>query len=129
MLVHLDTSVLVDAFSGAQRSLPALRSATAHGDVASFCTIVLYEWRRGPRTDEERQTVEAFFSTDVVAVFGPLEAARAADLFRLVKRARQRQADLAIAACAIEARASLWTLNRADFRDIPGLSLYDPPVT
>ena len=26
---------------------------------------------------------------------------------------------------AIEARASLWTLNRADFSDIPGLTLFD----
>jgi predicted nucleic acid-binding protein len=125
MLVHLDTSVLVDAFTGVQRSMPALQRATAHGDVASFCTIVLSEWLRGPRTDEERQTVEAFFANDVVAMFGPREAARAADLFRQMKRARQRQADLAIAACAIEARASLWTLNHADFRDVPGLTLYE----
>ena len=125
MLVHLDTSVLVDAFTGAQRSMPALQRATAHGDVASFCTIALYEWLRGPRTDEERHTVGAFFAHDVTAVFGPREAARAADLFRQVKRGRQRHADLAIAACAIEARASLWTLNRDDFRDIPGLTLFD----
>jgi predicted nucleic acid-binding protein len=124
MLVHLDTSVLVDAFTGAQRSMPALQRVTAHGDVTSLCTIVLYEWLRAPRTDEERETVDAFFADDVVAVFGPREAARAADLFRQVKRARQRQADLAIAACAIEARASLWTLNRDDFRDIPGLMVY-----
>jgi predicted nucleic acid-binding protein len=41
-----------------------------------------------------------------------------------VKRPRQRQADLAIAACAIRHGASLWTLNPADFADVPGLSLY-----
>ena len=102
MLMHLDTSVLVDAFSGGRRSLPGLHRATARGDVASFCTIVLYEWLRGPRTDEERRTAAAFFADDVV-VFGPREAARAAHLFHQVKRPRQRQADLAIAACAIEA--------------------------
>jgi predicted nucleic acid-binding protein len=38
---------------------------------------------------------------------------------------RRRQVDLAIAACAIEARASLWTLNRSNFRDLPGLMLYE----
>jgi predicted nucleic acid-binding protein len=32
--------------------------------------------------------------------------------------------DLAIAACAIAREAELWTLNPADFEDIPGLRLY-----
>ena len=125
MLLHLDTSIAVDAFTGARHSLPALRRATATGDVISCSAIVLYEWLRGPRTTDERALFEAFFSTDALAPFGAREAARAASLFQRVKRARQRQADLAIAACAIEARASLWTLNLADFRDVPGLTLYD----
>ena len=43
---------------------------------------------------------------------------------RRVKRARRRQADLAIAACAIEGSASLWTLNRSDFDDVPELTLF-----
>jgi predicted nucleic acid-binding protein len=34
--------------------------------------------------------------------------------------------DLAIAACAIEHGAHLWALNRGDFRDLPGVKLYDP---
>jgi predicted nucleic acid-binding protein len=43
-----------------------------------------------------------------------------------VKRARHRQADLAIAACALEHNAQLWTLNEPDFADVPGLNLYQP---
>ena len=31
--------------------------------------------------------------------------------------------DLAIAACAIAREVPLWTLNRKDFADIPGLML------
>ena len=31
---------------------------------------------------------------------------------------------VAIAACAIEHGAALWTLNPEDFQDIPGLTLY-----
>jgi predicted nucleic acid-binding protein len=31
--------------------------------------------------------------------------------------------DLAIAACAIANGAAFWTLNPADFRDVPGLRL------
>jgi predicted nucleic acid-binding protein len=41
-------------------------------------------------------------------------------------RMRDRDMDLAIAACAIEHRAALWTLNRAAFADIPDLRLFDP---
>ena len=41
-------------------------------------------------------------------------------------RGRGREIDLAIAATAIAQNASLWTLNSEDFRDIDGLSLYDP---
>ncbi len=126
MLIHLDTSLLVGAFTGARRSLPALRRATVEGDVLTFAAIVLYEWLRGPRSDDERQAVDEFFATDVLAVFGRREAERAAALYQQVKRPRQRQADLAIAACAIEQGASLWTLNRVDFSDVPGLVLYNP---
>jgi predicted nucleic acid-binding protein len=124
MLIHLDTSLLIDAFSGGRRSLERVRAATANADVITFCTIVLFEWLRGPRTQDESRAVDAFFELDLLPAFGRAEAACAAGLYRRVKGARQRQADLAIAACAIEHDAALWTLNRSDFEDIPELRLY-----
>jgi predicted nucleic acid-binding protein len=124
MLIHLDTSLLVDAFTGPRRSLVRLRAATASAEVISFSTLVLYEWHRGPRTDSEKGAVDAFFDLESLPVFGGTEAKRAAELYRHLKRARRRQADLAIAACALESGAALWTLNRADFEDIPGLTLF-----
>lgn len=48
------------------------------------------------------------------------------ELYRAVSRARGRDMDIAIAACAVEHRARLWTLNPGDFRDMPGLSLDEP---
>jgi predicted nucleic acid-binding protein len=126
MLIHVDTSVLVDAFTGPRRSLAALESATISGEVVTFCSIVLYEWLRGPRTEAEIATVTTFFQTDRMATFGERDAKTAAGLYRKVRRARQRQADLAIAACAIEDGAALWTLNASDFDDIPDLKLYRP---
>jgi predicted nucleic acid-binding protein len=128
MLIHVDTSVLVDAFTGPRRSLASLESATIKGEVVTFCSIVLYEWLRGPRTEDEVETVRLFFETDRLATFGERDAKTAALLFRQIKRARQRQADLAIAACAIEEGAALWTLNASDFDDVPGLRLYQAPV-
>ena len=40
-----------------------------------------------------------------------------------VTAARSREIDLAIAATAISRDIPLWTLNRRDFEDIPGLRL------
>lgn len=124
MLIHLDTSVLVDAFTGPRRALPALRRATADGEVIAFSTLVQYEWLRGPCTELERGAVTEFFASEPLAVFGAREAETAAGLYGQIKGARQRQADVAIAACAIDHGARLWTLNRKDFADIPGLRLY-----
>ena len=56
---------------------------------------------------------------------GPREATLAADLYRVVPRARQREFDLGVAACALTSGAALWTLNADDFRDIPGLGLFE----
>ncbi len=125
MTVHLDTSVLVDALTGPRRSFAALERTVGRGHVIAWSALVLYEWLRGPRTSEEIADQEALLPASDARAFGPAEAARAAALYRAVRRPRGRDMDLAVAACALEQRAGLWTLNPADFKDIPGLELYD----
>jgi predicted nucleic acid-binding protein len=66
---------------------------------------------------------EALLPVSESIPFGPQEAVAAADFYRKVKRARGREIDIAIAACAILHQARLWTLNPADFQDIPDLQL------
>ena len=56
--------------------------------------------------------------------FGAEEAAVAATLYRSVDQARDREVDIAIAACAVTRSARIWTLNGADFADLPGVALY-----
>ncbi|MEX2271827.1 MAG: type II toxin-antitoxin system VapC family toxin [Vicinamibacterales bacterium] len=124
MILHLDTSVLVDALTGGRRSLPLVERAVGRGHVLAASALVLYEWLRGPRTPEELEDQEALLPAADARGFGPLEAARAARLYRAVKRARGRDMDLAIAACALEHGARLWTLNPEDFSDVPELTLY-----
>jgi len=53
--------------------------------------------------------------------FGPDEARLAASIYAKVKHPRGREIDIAIAACALNGNATLWTLNPDDFKDIPGL--------
>ena len=126
MVIHVDTSVLIDAFTGPRRSLEAVEAATQSGEVLTFCWLVEYEWLRGPRLPVEEAAVRDFFGEEHVVGFGQREAARAANLYRTLERTRRRQAELIIAACALERGALLWTLNREDFADVPELDLYQP---
>ncbi len=122
-MIILDTSVLIDSLTGHRRSASALRAAIERGERILVPALVLYEWLRGPRMTEELSAQEALFPAEATLSFGPDEASLAARLYAGVPRARGRELDLAIAAHALIREAELWTLNRADFTDIPGLRL------
>ena len=123
MIVHVDTSALVDALTGPRRSLDTLVDLTRQGHRLMLSSIVLYEWRRGPRTRVELTAQEELFPSESAVTFGAAEAVVASRLYKAVPRARGREIDIAVAACALVADAAMWTLNPADFRDIPDLRL------
>ena len=60
MIVHLDTSILVDAFSKPFRSQRALRALIVTEHRSAISTPVLYEWLRGPRLETEKADLKAF---------------------------------------------------------------------
>lgn len=123
MIVHIDTSALVDALTGPRRSLAHLRSLVAEGHPIAISSLVYFEWKRGPRTIAELAAQEALLPGESVVPFDTHAAALAADLYRNATKPRGREIDLAIAACALGHGAALWTLNAADFEDVPGLTL------
>lgn len=100
-----------------------LRDAIADGERLAVPTLVLYEWLRGPRVAGELAAQEALFPSDQALDFGAEEAAIAARLYREFPSPRGREIDLAIAASALVWRSPIWTLNRTDFADVPGLKL------
>jgi predicted nucleic acid-binding protein len=119
----LDTSVLIDSLSGLRRSAGALRAAIEHGERILIPSLVLYERLRGPRLPSEIAAPEALFPSDFAVGFGNKQAFLTAELYRSLKRPRGCEIDIAIAACTIVRDPGLWTLNAADFRDIPQLRL------
>ncbi len=123
-VILLDTSMLVGALAGPRTSLPVLIRVLDSGERIQLCSIVVYEWLRGPRTVAELEIQENLFPIASALPFGPEEAEIAARLYKSVRRARTRESDLAIAACAIRHQGELWTLNAADFKDIPSLPLF-----
>ena len=122
-MILIDTSALIGCLTGPRRSLPKLREIVASGEEIGISSLVLYEWLRGPRTQEELTDQEAILPTERQWGFSAAEATKAADLYRRFPRARGREIDIAIAATAIARDARLWTLNPEDFHDIEGLQL------
>jgi len=123
-MIVLDTSVLIEALGRGGRMRDPLRAAWASGERIRVPTLVVYEWDRGPRTESERTAFARLFPEVEWIGFGPNEARVAATLYRAVDRPRRREIDLAIAACAISWDGALWTLNRADFHDLPDLEFW-----
>jgi predicted nucleic acid-binding protein len=121
--VHLDTSALVGAFAGSRPEIERLTGLLAGGHRLSLSTVALYEWLRGPCTAAELDVQTGLVPPESVYAFGAEEAALAARLYQSVRRPRGRDLDLAVAAGALARNAVLWTLNRQDFDDIPGLEL------
>jgi predicted nucleic acid-binding protein len=123
-VIVLDTSVLIEAIGAGGTMRKQFRDTIAAGHRMVVPTLVLYEWLRGPRLSAELEVQEAVLPSSDSVPFGADEARVAADLYRSVRRARGREIDLAVAACAITWQGSLWTLNPDDFGDIPGLRLH-----
>ncbi len=120
-MIVLDTSVLIEGLGAGGTLRGALRQQLEARQRILLPTLVLYEWLRGPRLAEELAAQEALFPASEAIPFGPEEARTAAALYRDLPRARGREIDLAIAACALTWKATLWTLDPEGFRDVPGL--------
>ena len=123
MIVHVDTSALVDALTGPKRSLPRLRQIVSDGHRIAVSSIVLFEWWRGPRDQTELAAQEALLPREAAVPFTDVEAALAAELYRTLGKTKGREIDLAIGAAAMTQHAAIWTLNPQNFRDIPGLQV------
>ena len=127
-MILLDTSALIDGLTGPRRSARMLREAIERGERLLLPTLVLYEWLRGPRRSKELAAQEALFPRESAVAFTAPEAALAASIYSRIRRARGRELDLAIAACALVRNARFWTLNLEDFADIPDLQASLPGV-
>jgi len=55
-MIHLDTSLLIDVFTGEKLLAPRLRQFLEGGQRISFNVLVLFEWLRGPHSRTDRRS-------------------------------------------------------------------------
>lgn len=119
---------------GTLEAVELLRSLAPDGIAVSIITYmesVQGTLRTPPTYTPER--FQAFFDTVPILPLSAGVAERCArireNLGQQGRRVRPRALDLIIAATALEHNLILVTRNEADYRDIPGLRLYEPPET
>ena len=123
MRVHLDTDVLVFAFSvsGPERRR-VFQLAESDAEV-QMSAVAWYEFSRGPRTPEQLAVARSFFFEDGIVPFSEDLASISADVFRSLGSPRKRTADIAIGVTAAAMDAVLLTRNVKDFAGIPTLKV------
>jgi predicted nucleic acid-binding protein len=95
-VILLDTSVVIDGMTGDRRLLPAQTRLLGQGEKLVLCTLVLYEWLRGPRLPVELTLQESLFPSEAALPFEAADARISAELYRSAPRARLRQVELLV---------------------------------
>ncbi len=127
-MLFLDSSVLIDALTGPRTGWHRLAALVDRGERIAISALVLYEWLRRERTQVELETFHTLVPEARIVPFEHIQAALSANYYRSLPRGRARSLDFGIAACAVIHDLPLWTYNRADFADIPGLRLFAPAL-
>lgn len=113
-MIHLDTNALIALPLWAREGHPIIERIAA-GEAAAVSAIAWYEFLIGPIADDEVALAHAFVRGGIVAL--DATAARlAADLYNQGGRRRTLKTDALIAAMAIQASASLLTINQDNFQ-------------
>ncbi len=120
-MICLDTNYLIRGLVQGSEEEAKLQTWTREGHSLVTSTVSWYEFRCGPVTTAEIETMSLFLH--FVLPFTELEAEVAARLFEQGGRKRSLKTDAMIAATALVARASLATNNRKDFALFAGLEL------
>lgn len=126
----VDSHWIIDNLLGVREAVDLLDALSADGIAVSIITYMeVYEGTlRAQATEELRDAFTRFFATADILAFTPAVARRCAilrqELRRQGKRVNARALDLCIAATALEHNLEFVTENKADYDDIPGLSLY-----
>ncbi len=126
----IDSNWIIDNLLNTQEAVDLLDTLSVNGFAVSIITYMeVYEGTlRAQATAELSEAFQTFFTTASVLPVSPAVARRCAtlrqELRRQGKRVNSRALDLLIAATALEHNLEFVSNNKADYDDIPGLTLY-----
>ena len=127
----VDTDIVIDHLAQVTEATSLLEDLAPEGIAISIITYMeAYQGvLRSPNLKEARAKFQAFRKTIPVLPFSLTVAKRCALLRETLKQAgkrvKARALDLMNAAIALEHDMTLVTRNREDYKDIPGLKLYE----
>lgn len=110
-MTHFDIWAPVGALTGRPTAAPALRRLIVDGNRLLWPRSCSTNGAADPARPTRSPDHEAFVPAASPVAFGTREAAIAADLCARMPRARRREINIAIAACAIVHGAASWSLN------------------
>ncbi len=116
-LIHLDTNFLILSAQPGNPAGDVLRRWRDEGVQLAVSAMAWAEFRCGPASPALIKIWEALLSKRIVPVDREM-ADLAGDLFNRTGRRSRSLPDCLIAACAMRSRASLATLNGADFEPL-----------
>jgi predicted nucleic acid-binding protein len=120
-VICLDTNYLIGGLVEGSKEEAQLISWTRKGERLITSSVAWYEFRCGPVSSVEIDTIHLFVKA--ILPFTELEAEVAGRLFDQAGRKRSLKTDAMIAATAMVSRSKLATNNQTDFRNFPGVEL------
>jgi predicted nucleic acid-binding protein len=130
----LDSDWMIDRLADRPRAVELVRRLAPAGLAVSVVSYMeaFQGLDRDPDPEAAETRLRLFLSTVLLLPVTPEIARRCAlvrrDLRRRGRRVNTRALDLLIAATAIEHGLALVTRNLGDYRDVPGLRLYEAEV-
>ena len=126
LMILCDTNILIEFYKNNAEILAALKQI-GQPDIG-ISVVTQAELYYGALNKRELQQIQKHLTTITIV---PLDVAISSEFASLMEQYSLSHKlsipDALIAATALSHSGSLFTLNRKDFRYIPGLTLYKPP--
>jgi predicted nucleic acid-binding protein len=120
--LHLDTNILIALLDPHSASYQQVLKSCEAGLLPATSALAWHEFVRGPISGEQMVLVDAIVGKRIQPMTRSV-AELGARLFNATGRRRASTADCLIAACAIENKATLMTLNEEDFTPLEKFGL------